>query len=277
VLLTLAISLGLGCTSRRPASAQEAESTAPSSRPTAVEGLATPESGADSASSFAAPSVESLTDPARSPYVHNPVTWQYRVVRYAEGEATSDVLLAMTTTAERQVVDGLGLAFKLVVDIAGPGPISRSLGVEVPHLYQSRVALLTPSGLYLSGPNPPGGEEAPSLHALARDLVRLGPSWPLPGTLGCQSDGADFELPIGRVHGLRTVCRELDTYLGVADVTTVWSAGVGFIYREIHLAEGASTSDLLGSYSVQRDFLVGGDVSELVAPATGDDVEVLAP
>jgi hypothetical protein len=123
------------------------------------------------------PTVAELTDPAASPYHHNPVTWQYLTVRSVGGTTMSDVHIAITTTAERAVVTELGLLLKLVIDIQGPGPYSTAQGEEVAQEYQSRLGLLTPSGLFLSLPNPVVGVLEGNEQALAEALLDT-PAWP---------------------------------------------------------------------------------------------------
>lgn len=216
-----------------------------------------------------APTLDSLTASATSPYANNPVSWRYLVVEYENDTPTRDFLVRLTTTTEREVVPDVGLALRLVGEVEGPGGISRGAGVEITSLYQGRLALLTPGGLTLTAGNPIIDGRSPEVGEAQALLGSLIPTWPLPGTAGCTGQSGDFELPIGLVHGFLTGCHDIQTDVGAADVTTIWVDSVGFVYRETRaLQEGAPT---------MRDFLLSGDVAELAAPSQSGSPDQFLP
>jgi len=216
-----------------------------------------------------APSFDVVTSSATSPYANNPVSWRYLVVEYENEVATRDFLVRMTTTTEREVIPQVGLALRLVGEVEGPGGISAAAGHDITSLYQSRLALLTPGGLTLTAGNPIVDGRSPELGEAQLLLGELAPTWPLPGTAGCTGQSGDFELPIGRVHGFFTGCQNIQTDVGIANVTTIWVDSVGFVYRETTaLQDGAPT---------MRDFLLSSDVAELAEPSHSVSPEQFLP
>jgi hypothetical protein len=255
---TALLSLTAACSRSRPQPGSGSE-RAPASE---GDGLAPGEPGeADP------PSRSTLTDPRYSPYQHNPVSWRFVNTRVENGGERSDVRVAMTTTPERVVLEGLGLLFKLVLEIQFPTPDGTSFESD----FRSHVALLTPEGLYLSEPNLHMGDLRPAAAALAAELLREEPSWPLPGSLGCTHRVRDVSLPFGAVRGVETHCPALSSPFGRADVRTLWAHRVGFVYREVRPLEG----DLAGL--VLYDVLASGDLTELAPEAGSAGVEPLGP
>jgi hypothetical protein len=224
-------------------------------------------SGEDVPRELAAPSRATLTDRRYSPFHHNPVSWRFVNTRVLSGGQRSDVRLAMTTTPERVVLDGIGLLFKLVLEIQLPGPD----GVTAESDYRSHVALLTPEGLYMSEANILQDELAPAAAELAAELLRDEPTWPLPGSLACTHRLRDVALPLGPVRGVETHCPSVRSPYGRAEVRTLWVDRVGFVYREVRPREGDAAGD------VYYDILAGGDLAELALQPEGGRGEALGP
>lgn len=215
-----------------------------------------------------APGLDLLTDPDRSPYLQNPVGWTFRVVDFDRDEPIRDFEIGMTTTLEHHLLDdGHGLAYRLVGEVAGPGPVSRRLGREVTPHYHSRVAMIGADGMWLSGEAPTiDGRRVELDEALALRAEEAA-TWPLPGSAGCRAEQGNVALPIGRIRGLITVCDDFPTHNGPAKVTTVWADQVGFVYREQALDNGITS----------RDYLMRSDLQELAEPAEGELVLALMP
>lgn len=213
------------------------------------------------------PTVEQLVDRSQSPYHHNPVGWRYLTARSVNEVPVWDAWVSMTTTVQRTTVEGVGLLFKLVVENQGAGPNTTQRGEIVEQGFQSVFALLTPSGLFVGPPttNPEetfeGREEE-----LIQTLLSTAPSWPLPGTAGCQFESRDVQLPFAQTRALVTSCPQLRLSEGVAQVTTAWIDRVGFAYREV------ISLDETGEQFVETDVLVDGDLLELAPASTGNNV-----
>lgn len=217
------------------------------------------------------PTVDQLIDPARSPYHHNPVSWRYLTTHSGADELISDAWVAMTTTAQRTTVDGVGLLFKLVVEHQGAGPNSAERGEVVETRFESFFALLTPSGLFLSHTSSPEETFEGREEELTQTLLARSPDWPLPGTPGCESESRAVELPFGQTQALVTSCAELTFNGGLAQVTTMWIDRVGFAYRQVIPLDEAAAG------TVASQVLIEGDLLELAPPAIGSDIEHVTP
>jgi len=256
---SLALAL-VACNSTQPAA--QPEQVAPSEASESVTGSPTaegpgphaPSEGEGSAQSPEAPSEKTgLFELESSPYAYHPLAWRYRSERYVDRSLEASIEIVMTTTRNREMIEGHGLAFMFVV--------------MVDQSYQSRVALLSENGLTISEPNAmvPGATDwRRATTSDAPDLIGAeAPTWPLPAVEGCDGEWGDYALPFGSVRGLMTTCRDYAAHIGRAQVRTLWVPGVGFAFREIITVRG-------GVSEVYRDVLESADVAGLAQPAEGE-------